>query len=112
MRKDCHHRLPKSFGGKRDKGNLSKVPRDKHQMFHQLFSTEGRAMTSEEIANQLNTVWCDPNVKFVVVTRGVTPVWKKFYPNRESHCDKWYCLSCKLECTYLGNDSPVGCHWR
>jgi hypothetical protein len=69
MRKDRHHRLPKCQGGKRDKRNLSKVPRDKHQMFHQLFSIDGRAMTALEIANELNTVWCDPNVKFEITRR-------------------------------------------
>lgn len=69
MRKDKHHRLPKSLGGKRNRDNLVKAPRNKHQAFHFLFSIDGRAMTSDEIANELNNVWCDPRVKFVVMRR-------------------------------------------
>jgi hypothetical protein len=68
-KKDIHHRLPHCQGGKRDKKNIVKVKRNLHQMFHQLFSKDGRAMTVQEIANELNTVWCDPNVQFVVVRR-------------------------------------------
>jgi len=68
-KKNIHHRLPHCFGGKRTRENTVKVRKDLHQCFHQLFSINGRAMTTEEIANELNNVWCDPRVKFVVMRR-------------------------------------------
>ena len=64
-----HHRKPKRETGDRNKRNLIKVSRVKHEMFHQLFSQNGRAMTVHEIAHALNTIWCDPDIEFVAVRR-------------------------------------------
>lgn len=69
MKMDRHHRLPRVFKGDRNKGNIIKVDKVKHSMFHQLFSIGGCAMTVEQIANELNTIWCDPNVEFVCIRR-------------------------------------------
>jgi hypothetical protein len=70
MRKDRHHRLPKIHGGRRNKKNMVKVPMDLHHWFHKIFSRHnGEAMSVEEIAHELNTVWCDPNSLFVIVKR-------------------------------------------
>jgi len=69
MRTDRHHKLPRCFGGTRNHNNLSKVDKKKHSMFHQLFSKDGYAMTSQEIADELNNVWCDPSIRFVIQER-------------------------------------------
>jgi len=67
--KNIHHRKDKYHGGKSTKRNLIYVRKNYHQMFHQLFSKNGVPMTPQEIAGELNNVWCDPDIKFIVVKR-------------------------------------------
>ena len=67
---DKHHRAPRSRY--KDVGidvladdNISVVPVNHHRAFHLLFSNK----LPKEIAEILNDVWIQKNVKFVVVPR-------------------------------------------
>lgn len=62
---DIHHRLPRSRGGTSKPCNLSMVDRNMHRKYHALF----RNMTPEEMARMLNSMWIDPDVRFVVRRR-------------------------------------------
>ena len=50
---DMHHLLPRSRGGTNDKSNLSRVPQDKHRMWHGLW----RNKLPPEIAKEMNEHW-------------------------------------------------------
>lgn len=60
-----HHRKPRSLGGTRQKGNMSKVSSSKHEAWHTLFQN----YTPEKIAQIINDVWLDPDFKLVVERR-------------------------------------------
>jgi hypothetical protein len=64
-----HHRRPRSQGGTRHypKGNYVKVDEKKHYFWHCLFGN----MTGEQIANELNRSWLDPD--FVTSRRRHVP---------------------------------------
>jgi hypothetical protein len=54
-----HHRKPVALGGLTTKENISHVTHKRHNAWHTLFG----AMTIEEIVEQLNDVWIDPEYK-------------------------------------------------
>lgn len=58
-----HHRLPRSRGGESDERNISFVERDNHRAWHKLFENK----TAPEIADIINSVWLDPDFKFICV---------------------------------------------
>lgn len=60
-----HHRLPRSRGGSNDPRNISVVRSKYHSAYHLLFGN----MTAKEMASLLNSVWIDPDVRFVVRKR-------------------------------------------
>ena len=59
-----HHRLARVHGGSNESRNLIKIPKYKHEAFNTLFTDTktGQQMTTEQIVNELNTVWIDPDV--------------------------------------------------
>ena len=63
--KSRHHLKPRSKGGTNDKSNLSIVTKKRHRAFHLLFGV----MTPQQIANELNNKWLDPQFEFVVEKR-------------------------------------------
>ena len=67
MRKehDLHHRKPRSIGGMNEFKNVAKVPRNKHEAYHLLFSN----LTAPQIADVLNMFWIDPDYFMVAVPR-------------------------------------------
>ena len=71
MSKSRHHRRPKIHGGRSNfpKGNISRVPKEKHQWFHALFCYNGIAMTPSQIVAELNNVWLDPDYMVVLVKK-------------------------------------------
>jgi hypothetical protein len=52
-----HHRKPISRGGKTTPQNLSMVSCVKHRAWHTLFAN----MSPPEIAEEINSVWLDPD---------------------------------------------------
>lgn len=60
-----HHRKPRSLGGSNDKGNVSRVPNNKHEYWHGLFSN----LNPEQIAQVINDFWLDPDFFMVAVPR-------------------------------------------
>lgn len=64
VRVNRHHRKPKSRGGDNSVGNISRVEVNKHRAWHTLFEN----MTAQEIANEINRTWIDPEY-FLVVRR-------------------------------------------
>jgi hypothetical protein len=65
MPKNRHHRKPKSIGGNGKKENISLVDSGRHILWHALF----RNMTAEEIFNEINKVWLDPDYYIVLKHR-------------------------------------------
>lgn len=57
-----HHRRPKSLGGPDSSRNTIKVNRKDHMAWHRLF----RNLSPEDIAEEINLVWLDPDYKFEV----------------------------------------------
>ena len=62
---DMHHRKSKSRGGNSKPRNLSRVPKNLHVAYHQLFSN----MQPDEIAALLNETWIDMDYMLVAVRR-------------------------------------------
>ena len=62
---DTHHRKAKSRGGNSKPRNLSRVPKNLHVAYHQLFSN----MQPDEIAALLTRIWVDPDFILVAVRR-------------------------------------------
>ncbi len=65
MKKNRHHRKPKSKGGGNNKRNIVQVPMDKHIAYHVLFGT----MTPEEVGAELTRTWIDPDYEIIVRRR-------------------------------------------
>jgi len=62
---DTHHRKARSRGGNSKTRNLSRVPKNLHVAYHQLFSN----MQPDEIAALLTRIWIDPDFILVAVRR-------------------------------------------
>jgi hypothetical protein len=60
-----HHRKCRSNGGNGDKGNLVEVDRDRHNFWHAMF----RNMKPDEIVDEINSVWIDPEFKVMLLRR-------------------------------------------
>jgi hypothetical protein len=60
-----HHRKPKSLGGGMNKRNISLLPNKKHDAWHILF----RNATPEQIAEEINRWYIDPDFQLIVVRR-------------------------------------------
>jgi len=58
-----HHRKCRSNGGDNSQRNLSCVNGKAHQAWHMLF----RNWKAEQIAEEINKVWLDPDFRFLVV---------------------------------------------
>jgi hypothetical protein len=75
-----HHRRPRSRGGLTINPNISNVSQVKHRAWHTLFEN----MTPEEIAEEINRVWIDPNYHFVCVKHEKgDKYWKQHRDNFE-----------------------------
>ncbi len=62
-----HHRVPTSRGGdKKDLRNISLVPRNLHEAYHAFAGN----LLPHELAKVLNTLWIDPDVELVALTKG------------------------------------------
>lgn len=59
-----HHRKPRSIGGTSEPRNISKIPAKKHASWHILFKN----LTAEQIAEEINAFYLDPDF-FVIVQR-------------------------------------------
>ena len=80
LKRNLHHRKCRSNGGKTIKENLSDVSQVKHRAWHTLFEN----MTPEEIAEEINRVWIDPNYHFVCVKHEKgDKYWKQHRDNFE-----------------------------
>ncbi len=64
MKKERHHRKPKSIGGGSEPPNTIYVPDYKHRAWHTLFGN----MTARQIADEINTTWLDPSFTFKAVS--------------------------------------------
>ncbi len=62
---DRHHRKPRSIGGGNERKNISFVPRHLHEHWHGLFQN----WTAQQIADEINQTWLDPDFIFVVQRR-------------------------------------------
>jgi hypothetical protein len=60
-----HHRKPKSLGGGMNKRNISLLPEKKHVAWHILF----RNLSAEQIANEINRYYLDPDFQFIVIRK-------------------------------------------
>jgi hypothetical protein len=59
-----HHRKPISIGGARhSKRNQSKITQNKHRAWHTLFHN----LTAQEICEEMNKFYLDPDYKMVCV---------------------------------------------
>lgn len=67
---DIHHRRPRSAGGKSNKKNCIRVPKNQHKAFHLLF----RNYSPEIVAEILNKYWIDPNFQLVALQRDFSKV--------------------------------------
>lgn len=61
-RNSRHHRKPKKLGGKSEPENISIVPHKLHQAWHTMFG----CMKPNEIIDQINRIWIDPNFKLLL----------------------------------------------
>ena len=61
-----HHRKPRSLGGRREPKNLVRLPHKKHQAWHLLFAN----FTPQQIADEINRLYLDPDYEIVVRKRG------------------------------------------
>lgn len=61
-----HHRKPKSLGGGSEPENISHIKCKKHVSWHILFGD----MSAEEIAEEINKFYLDPEFKFVLKRTG------------------------------------------
>ena len=64
-KKNRHHRLPKSRGGSGHPENISLVDPERHFLWHALFLN----MNAEEIVEEINRVWIDPQFQMKCVRR-------------------------------------------
>ena len=79
-----HHRKPRSWGGGWEPENISLVPPDLHNAWHTLMGNKTpeqiikvfnawyllfEGMTVEEVADEVNRIWLDPDYKMVVRRR-------------------------------------------
>jgi hypothetical protein len=62
---DCHHRLPRSAGGRNTKDNMVRVPQALHRAWHLLF----RNWLPPQIADELNKTWISKQWRMVAFTR-------------------------------------------
>jgi hypothetical protein len=90
IRKDRHHRHPKSrrssfMGDIHDKRNISLVDPKLHRAYHLLFQNR----TAQEIAKLLTDVWISPDWVMIAVPRHKPP-HKKRRKRR-------YCTDCECE---------------
>jgi hypothetical protein len=60
-----HHRKPQSIGGKDRPRNISQLPQKQHQAWHTCFWN----LTAEQIAEEINEKYLDPDFIFVVRRR-------------------------------------------
>lgn len=60
-----HHRKPRSKGGKRTPRNISRVTRKQHEAFTTLFDNKD----VEEITDDLNEKWIDPDYVVIAVKK-------------------------------------------
>lgn len=65
-----HHRKPRCQGGKNDKGNISKVPTNKHEAYHLLF----REGDPSYIAQVLTDTWIDTDYVMIAVRKSDIPL--------------------------------------
>ena len=65
MRTNRHHRRPRSQKGSGAPRNISRVSVLKHIAWHDLFGN----MTAEEIVEEINRVWLDPDFFMVLVPK-------------------------------------------
>ena len=64
-RTSLHHRLCRSLGGRNDDRNISVVTANKHRAWHSLFNN----MSAHEICAVANTIWLDPDYRFICIRR-------------------------------------------
>lgn len=67
---DIHHRRARSIGGKGNKRNCIRVPKNQHEAYHLLF----RNYTPEIVAEILNKYWIDPNYQLVCLKRDFSKI--------------------------------------
>jgi len=60
-----HHRKPRNCGGKNDKRNLSWIPRQAHQSWHNCFGTH----SAQTICFMINQKYLDPDYEFICVKK-------------------------------------------
>ncbi len=60
-----HHRKPRSLGGTAAQTNISRLPPKKHDAWHILF----RNLEPEQIAEEINRFYLDPDYEFVAVRK-------------------------------------------
>jgi len=60
-----HHRRPLSKGGLNDESNISLVPLNRHQAWHTLFVNKD----PDEIVEEINDTWLDPDYKLILVSK-------------------------------------------
>lgn len=60
-----HHRKPRSIGGTSEPRNIARLPVKKHAAWHILF----RNLPAEQIAEEINRNYIDPDYQFVPMRR-------------------------------------------
>jgi len=84
VKRQRHHRRPKSRNGTDHSDNISMVRPLDHQAYHRLFGN----MLPDELAAMLTDVWIDPDFYLVAIPYNK----KKPKPRRgRSYCVDWNC---------------------
>lgn len=85
VKRQRHHRRPKSRGGTDHMDNISMVRPQDHVAFHRLFGN----MLADEIAAMLTDVWIDPAYYLVAIP------YRKRKPRK--YRSRVYCVDCQCE---------------
>ena len=85
IKRNKHHRRPKSRGGTDHADNISMVRPEDHKAFHRLFGN----MLADEIAAMLTDTWIDPGYYLVAIP------YEKRKPKRRRTAT--YCTDCNCE---------------
>lgn len=72
---DCHHRLPRSEGGRNTKENMVRVPQALHRAWHLLF----RNWLPPKIAEELNKTWISRQWRMVAFAKPEPGLKKKTF---------------------------------